>query len=185
MVSGAMEMVLTSEMGNTTVASMKIKGLPPGTLLIESWFTVETIAEQSLQLGRFLPLTPTRYLVDPTGKSLSNIVSHEQLNQLCQPIKRRIAQQILQQARGPVETMLEHSEKMALKALPGVVSQAHNDMKSMLTSELDRLTALQHVNKDIRDEEVAYIKERIHHSEAAIASASLVLQAVRVVIVDN
>ncbi len=185
LVTGAMDMVLSSEFGNTTVATMKIRGLPPGTLLMETWFTLETIVEKRLQLSRFLPITPRRFLVDPKGKNLSAIVGHDQLNSLCEPIKRRIAQAVLQQARSEVDAMLEHAEALAEKQLPELLSSADTLMKQTLGEELSRIRSLKAVNPDVRDSEIEHIEQRIEASSKAINKASLVLQAVRVVVIGG
>ena len=82
MVVDIMEAISSSEIGNASVATISIKGLKPGTLLLESCFTVEKMAPRDLQLHRYLPVQPIRLLFNTEGKDLSKIVSHENLNKM-------------------------------------------------------------------------------------------------------
>ena len=51
-----MDMVLHSQLGNAAVSSIEVKGLPAGTLLLETCFSLSCPAPAQLQLSRYLPL---------------------------------------------------------------------------------------------------------------------------------
>ena len=91
MVSEAMEMVMTTELGNSAIATISLKGIQPGTLLLETFFIAHCVAPKDLQLNRFLPLSPIRLLVDVNGKDLSAILEHNRLNNLCEKLKKTTA----------------------------------------------------------------------------------------------
>ena len=87
MVNESIEMTLNSELGNATLTTISVKSIPPGTLFLESFYTVNCAAPKELQLDRFLPFIPIRVLMDVTGKNLSKILSYTQLNDMCEPVK--------------------------------------------------------------------------------------------------
>ena len=182
MVNETMDMIHTSELGNATLATISIKGLQPGTLLLEAVFAMQGVAAKHLQLERFLPLQPVRFLLDTTGKDLSNVVAHDKLNALCTPIKRHTAQAIVKQIREPVEGMLQRAKTMAEKQLPAIMEQANAQLDQVLGNELSRLKALREVNPAIREEEIQHLQQQIAVCAAYIEKASLELQAIRVVI---
>lgn len=182
MVTEAMDMIISTEQGNAALATMSVKGINPGTLLLEAIFSVQYAAPKSLQLERFLPSKPIRILVDVTGKNLSALLSHEQLNDLCQDIKRRTGQAIVTQVRTEAEKMVLHAQRYASAELPSILKEANRRMEESLNNEVQRLEALQRINPAIRDEEIEYFRTQIRESAAAIARATMQLQALRVVI---
>jgi ATP-dependent helicase HepA len=182
MVSESMEMTLDSEMGNATLATISIKSIKPGTLFLESFYTANCAAPKYLQLDRFLPSTPIRVLMDLSGKNLSKILDYNQLNQLCEPVKRHLSPQIIRQIRADLEVILEHSKTTAEDQLKMLKEHANAEMKKSINHEVSRLEALQKINPSIREEEIAHYQKQVVDSEQFILHAALKLQALRVVI---
>jgi len=182
MVSECMEMILDSELGNATLCTLSIKSIKPGTLFLESFFTVHCAAPKYLQLDCFVPFTPIRVLMDESGKNLTKILNFEQLNQLCEPVKRHLGYPIISQIREDIEKILEQSNAVAQTQMHEVIEQAKVQMRKSMGHELSRLEALQQINASIRDEEIAFFKNQLSDSGQFIDNATLKLQALRVII---
>ena len=182
MIVDSIDMVLSSEMGNASIATLSLRGISPGTLLLESVFSINCVAPRKLQLGRFLPLTPIRLLVDARGKNLGDIVAHERLNELCEKVKKTAAVAIIKRVRGEVEEKMLHAAKLAEEEMAGHLERAEQCMRDQLGDELLRLERLQSVNPNIRSEEVDHLRYLIEESSAHIRHAHLQLQALRLII---
>lgn len=182
MVVETLDMIATTELGNATLGTISVKGVQPGTVLLETVFAIHCPAPRELQLSRFLPLRPVRLLMDAKGRNLSHVMPHDKLNELCQDIKRRTAQAIVPQVRAEVEKMIAAAQHQAREQLPGILEEASEAARSNLGEEISRLRALQEVNPAIRDEEIEFLEQQMRDSVAAIDHASLELQALRVVI---
>lgn len=182
MVQDAMDMILTAEFGNASLATLPTKGLKPGTLLLEGWFTNQCMAPKQLQIDRYLPLEPVRVLVDVSGKNLAHALSHEQLNKLCQPVKKKMAPQVLKQVADDVAKLVKHSEKHAQQGFDEKVHQARQRMQAQLGGELHRLKALQAVNPSIREEELNFFIERMDEVDTLLDTASVCTQALRLIV---
>lgn len=182
MVSESMEMILDSELGNATIATLSIKSIPPGTVFLESFYTINCAAPKHLQLDRFLPCTPIRLFMDATGKNLTKILDYNQLNQMCDTVKRHLGYPIIQQIQHDLEWIMEQSKKIAEKELQNTVQHARCIMKKNLDQEITRLEELQKINPSIRDEEIAFYQKQRNDSEQLMQSATLKLQALRVVV---
>jgi ATP-dependent helicase HepA len=182
MVRDCMELILDSELGNTTLATLSIKSIKPGTLFLESFFTINCAAPKSLQLDRFVPLTPIRILMDASGKNLSKVLSYTQLNQLCSPVKPHLGYPIIQQIHDDLDYILKQSNILAEGQLKEFSAQALAEMQKSTGYELQRLEALKKINPSIRDEEIDYYKNQLRDMEQFIGNATLKLQALRVVI---
>lgn len=182
MVWESMGMILDTEIGNATLATITVKGLVPGTLLLETFHTVNCAAPKQLQLDRFLPFKPLRVLMDISGKNLSKVLDYSQLNTLCEQLKRHTGQAIIKRVRDDIEKMLEHCNKIAEEQMHTIIEDAKALMRKSLSYEVNRLEALQKTNPSIRDEEIAFFKKQMIDSENYINHAALKLQAIRVVI---
>ena len=181
-VSEGMDMVLTSDLGNTSVALLKNKALKPGTMLLEAIYVVETSADRTLQLDRYLPATPIRCLIDPGMNDLSEKVAFDKLNAQLQPLKRGVAKKLVKAQRAPFLSMLEKAENCAKDRVLPVVNEACQTLLSDVTEEIKRLAALKAVNPNVRDEEIEYLKNRAGQGYQSLQKAVLRLDALRIMI---
>jgi ATP-dependent helicase HepA len=182
LVSGIMESVTSSGLGKAALATMSVKALPPGTLLLEALYTVHCPAPEALQLSRFLPVSPVRLLVDVKGKDLSATLPHDRLNDMCSNIRRRTAQSIVPQVRPQVETMVDHVERLSAPHLEPIKKSALEGLRGFLEPEIRRLESMKKVNPAIREEEIAFLREQLAAAETAIGQASLSLEGIRVIV---
>ncbi len=182
MVNESMEMILGSTIGSATLTTISVKSITPGTIFLESFYTVNCSSPKELQLDLFLPLKPIRILMDIQGKNLSSVLDYDQLNGMCAPVKRQLGLAITKQIRNDLETILEQSNKVAAETIREIVEHGKSEMKIKISQEIDRLEALQKINPSVRTDEILFLKQQIIDSESFINTSKLKLQAVRVVI---
>jgi len=182
MILEAMDMVHSTELGNATIGTIKLKGVAPGTMLLEALYTINCVAPRALQVERFLPLSPIRLLVDARGKDLAALVPHTRLNDLVQSVKKPTALAIIKQVHTEVESKMSLAKNQAEQKLHEILAGAESAMREDLGAELSRLEALRLVNPSIRQEELDHLRHRIDECAIHIAHANLQLQALRLVI---
>ncbi|MEH6590912.1 MAG: RNA polymerase-associated protein RapA [Halioglobus sp.] len=182
MIVEAMEMVHSTELGNAALGTIKLKGIPAATMLLECLFTVNCVAPKSLQVERFLPLSPMRLLVDAQGKDLAAVLPHDRLNTMVERVKKPTALAIIKQVRKEVEDKMTMATALAEKSLQKILTSAEQTMREDLGAELSRLQALRDVNPSIRQEELDHLAFRIEECAIHITHANLQLQALRLVI---
>ena len=182
MINETMELILDTELGNASIATISIKSIAPGTVFLESFYTINCAAPQYLQLDRFVPCTPIRIFMDVSGKNLAKILDYNQLNTMCQPVKQHLAYPIIKEIRQSIETILEQSNRLAEQQMASTIQSAAEEMSSSMNYELQRLQALQKINPMIRDEEVLFLQKQISENEHYMSHATLKLQSLRVVV---
>ena len=182
MIQEAMDMVHSTELGNAAIGTLKLKGVPPGTMLLEALYTVNCVAPRALQVERFLPLSPIRLLVDARGKQLAELVPHERLNSLVERVKKPTALAIIKQVHTEVDAKMALANQQAEARLQEILAAAEQHMRDDLGAELGRLEALRVVNPAIREEELEHLRYRIEECAIHIQHASLQLQALRLII---
>jgi ATP-dependent helicase HepA len=182
MLQEAMDMVHSTELGNAAIGTIKLKGVAPGTMLLEALYTASCVAPRALQVERFLPLSPMRLLVDARGKDLAALVPHERLNSLIEKVKKPTALAIIKQVHAEVEAKMTLASTQAEKNLQVILTEAEQAMRADLGAELSRLEALREVNPSIREEELEHLRFRIEECAIHIQHANPQLQALRLVI---
>ncbi|WP_101759983.1 RNA polymerase-associated protein RapA [Oceanicoccus sp. KOV_DT_Chl] len=183
MVTGAMDMVLSGDFGNTAFCTLKLPPLKAGTVILEAIFIVQCTAPGELQLQRHLPLTPVRIVVDSNNSNLSNVLTTAHLEKLGQKVAKRSAQDLVRHARPQISTMVNTAEQLAEQQKDNILTSAAEAMQSEQTAELQRLTALAKVNPNIRQQELDYLKAVNVKAQRYLQGAQLKLDAVRIALV--
>ncbi len=185
MVTGAMDLVLSDEIGNSSIGLLKNPALPAGTFFLECIFTIEAIAPSQLQLNRYLPITPIRILVDKNGNDLADKVSEAILDQQLSPVKKQIALQLVKALRDQVTPLVSKAEQHAQQQVASIQAKALTNMQAKLEQEFKRLTALKAINPSVRQDELDFIKLQQQELANYIDKAQLKFEAVRLVVVSN
>ena len=185
MVTGAMDMVMSGELGNTAFCALKLPLLKPGTILLEAMFTSSSPAPHGLQLHRYLPLTTIRVVVDSKQNDLSAILTEKHFSKLGQKVRRHQAQEFIRHARRQINPMIETAEQLAADQEKALVEAAQTKMEEMQRSELQRLQALAKVNPNIRQEEISYLTEETNQLAHFLEHTYIKLEALRVAVVSQ
>ncbi|MFT5032625.1 MAG: ATP-dependent helicase HepA [Bermanella sp.] len=184
LVRDAMDMIVTGDLGSACVCTLPVKGLPAGSLLLESFLNPVIHAPAALQLDRYLPAFSERLLIDNQGRKLHSKVAHKQLNELCQTIKRKLIPVLLREVREPLAQLLNVTEKDA-KALEQQWQEAAlKSHQSARRSERERLLSLAERNPDINSDTLATFDRVSTQGKDALKKLQLNVGALRLAIVS-
>lgn len=184
MVQGSIDMVLTDTTGNNAVSILKSKALPAGTMLLELIFVVDTSAPKKYHIGRFLPPTPMRLLMDKQGNELNKNISYEKLSEQLSPIGRHIASKLVSASQAFIHQQVQEGTVKAQNSLETIKASALATMSKELDTELERLIDLQAVNPNIRDEEIAHLQTEKSQLAKYIDNAQVQLDCLRFIVVS-
>jgi len=182
LIRGSMELVTDMELGNSCMVAIKLPSLKRGALLMELLFHLECAAPKQLQAGRFLPVTNIRILLDQELKPRHEEIGHQTLNAAVQPLKKGTARQIIGALKRHISAMTERAECLAEEQGAALIQSATNAMTEYYASESERLSALQKVNPNIRDDEIAFLRQQASLLEHHLGSARVRLDAIRLMV---
>lgn len=182
MIRNGIDLVTSGDIGKAAVSLLMNNNLPAGTLLLELVYIVEAQAPKGLQLTRFLPPTPVRLLLDPNGHEISKQVSFPALQKKMRPMKKAMATKVVKMLRPQIEQLIALSEQKIVEPANQLIEQATKLADSTLTDELNRLQALQAVNKNIRTTEIESIETQLEQCRAALKLANWRLDSLRVIV---
>jgi ATP-dependent helicase HepA len=185
MVQGTLDILTNEQMGNSSVALLPNKALPAGTYFVEFVFIVEASAPKELQLGRYLPVTPVRLLLEKNGKNLAANVGFEQFNKQLKPVGRQPAAKMVKALQSFIHPLIGKAQELATARLVEVQQQAQELMQQKLNAQIERLQALQKLNPSVRPEEIAYLQQQQQELTDYISKARLKFDALRVVVVSH
>ena len=180
--TGALEMLLNNEQGNTAIAAIKHPAVKAGTLLLECLFILESSGNSALQSNRYLPPTLIRVMIDPQGRDYSNELSSAELEAIRAKVDRETTRKIIRAFGKKLREMVPLAEQQAEKLAPAFLEEAQARSQEMLSREINRLKALQKVNPNVRNDEVQFFENQLSALTQALKNAHLRLDAVRVII---
>jgi ATP-dependent helicase HepA len=184
MVQGAIDMILSDNTGNNAVSVLKSKALPAGTMLLELIFVADTSAPKTYHIGRFLPATPLRMLMDKKGTNLGSNISFDNLNGQLSPIGRHIAAKLVGASQAFIHQQIQHGNVLATTELEQIKAQALDKMNEQLDSELERLSDLKLINPNIREEELDHLRTQQAQLAKFIGNAQIQLDSLRFIVVS-
>jgi ATP-dependent helicase HepA len=182
LITGATDLVLSSETGNCAMSTIKHKAARPGTLLLECLYTLDTVSSDVLQTRRYLPPGTIRIVTDQRGTDHSESLTHALINSIREPIRADTAIRIIRGYTGLLRDMLDASEALAGSQTPALLATAHEQSRQLLGNEIHRLEVLSRVNPNVRKEETEFLELQQEAVAAALDSATLRLDALRVLV---
>jgi len=182
MVTGALDLLLESERGNTALSLCRLPGLAAGSLLLEGLYRVECLAPPALQVFRFLPPQLIPVLLDAEGRDRRGQWTEAQLRGLPARLGRETVQQIIAGYQERLRDLFEQAERLAAEHLPASVDTARRNMEQELGEEIDRLQQLEKINPNVRDEEIRELIRRRDALRETLARAHVRLDAVRIIL---
>ena len=185
MIQGGIDLVLTEGVGATAVSLLKNKALPAGTLLLELIYVVDAQAPKKSGIGRFLPKTPIRLMMDSKGNDLSAQVEFESFNRQLSPVNRHMASKLVNSVQKEIHALIDTAEVSIEDRIEAVRVDANTEMKTALNAELERLQALKAVNPNIRDEELTQIETQMSELSGYIGKAQVQLDSLRLIVVSH
>ncbi|MBJ3813476.1 RNA polymerase-associated protein RapA [Shimwellia pseudoproteus] len=184
-IRNGLDLILSGDTGTSAISLLKNKALPVGTLLVEMMYVVEAKAPKQLQLGRFLPATPIRMLLDKNGTNLATQVEFESFNRQLSAVNRHTGSKLVNAVQQEVHAILQLAETQVVKEARAIIDAARSEADDKLTAELARLEALKAVNPNIRDDELDAIESNRQHVMEALDQASWRLDALRLIVVTH
>jgi len=182
LITGATDMVLSNETGNCAMSTIKHKAASPGTLLLECLYSLDTVSSDVLQTRRYLPPVTIRIVTDQQGNDHSQSLTHALINSIREPIKAETAIRIIRGYTELLRAMLDTSETLANRQTPALLATAHALSQQLLGKEIQRLNVLARVNPNVRKEETEFLELQQQAVTAALDSATLRLDAMRVLV---
>ncbi|MGZ8946659.1 MAG: RNA polymerase-associated protein RapA, partial [Methylococcaceae bacterium] len=182
LVTAAIDLVLSSETGNASVSVIRHNDLKAGQFLLECLFIVECSAPAELQIGRFLPPTPIRVLINQQQQDLTENIEHRSLLETGKKFDKQQIIAFLNNQRLPITKLLAAAELKAKADMQQLIDDATNTMLDSLSAEIKRLVRLKKVNPTIKTEEIEQLKDMTMLAHENIQAAHLRLDAVRFII---
>lgn len=179
----SLDMVLQDDNGKAAVATLRDKRLPAGTLVLESLFRVTVSGPARLQVKRWFPTSTLRAVVDTQKRSIGKALTAESLDKQAESLSKGQLRLLLQDNRQVIEMLARLCKKVAEKQIPDLVAERTTAMQQALDGEIARLRALQAVNPQVQDSEVAYLEQQRAELTRCFADAQLHTEALRLFVV--
>ncbi len=175
---GGMHLVLEGDIGRATV--VRWRGAPfEGPALTEWLFVLQATAPIALELERDLPLKPVRVFLTLDGQRIETPKGLETVEFIPAPAK-------MADSFGPLRDrfhgLYEKASQYLMRETAPLLEEARGSCERRFKREIDRLNALSEVNQLISPQEIEKLEKKLSDSRAALAAATLRLDAIRVIV---
>ncbi|MEZ4826045.1 MAG: SNF2-related protein [Bacteroidia bacterium] len=179
MVTGVIDMILSSGTGNAAYGILRTKGAPG--ILLEALFVLETRGGHNLHVDRFLPGKPLRVVVDHTGREVTELYPAETFDQQVIPgnmdelLDNESFMEIL------LPNMITSATEIAETLAETEIARGLERMNTTLSREISRLHSLQKKNKSIRPEEIQMATQEQQTLNSLIRDAKIRPEALQII----
>lgn len=180
MVTGAMELLLGTEQGNSALALWKNSSTRG--LLLEAFFVPECVAPAHLQIDRFLPEAPIRIVVDHSGQNVTDQHPFEQFENCLENLPGSWLSENPIIAGELLPGLIEDNSDKAENQLQKIIESGVSQMESTMEPEIRRVKELRKVNPEIRKEEIELMEWEREALRKHLLETRLRLDAVRFVL---
>ena len=181
-VRNAMDMILSSEFGNTALIAAECQGVAAGLLLAECHFLMDFSDDYRSHNERYFPNAGVAVLIDEQGRDHSARIDSIAPPEKIRRVDHDTAIKIVKARQTELAQMMESAELIADTQVPELIESARRNGRTVLGGEIDRLLALRQVNPGVRDAEIEFFRHRLEQFERALGHARLRLDAVRVIV---
>lgn len=181
----AMDSIVSSEIGNTTMVTIKHPALKPGTLLLECVYNLASASSKRLDSARYLPASTIRIVCDQKGRQLQAHLSEAFIEQVQERVHHEVANKVVKAHTATLKDILNLSEAHARQAVPALLTEAKNTALQTYRQEIDRLQALKTVNPNIRQDELDHFIKEAELIQQQLSATVAQLDAIRVMIVTE
>ena len=177
MVTGAIDMIVGSGFGTSSVGQMTDSGNRP--MVLDVTYMLESVAASYLNLDKYLPPKPINIQVDHGGR---NLTGSTQAKRLLWGIRGGNADSLLENeviTGTIIPRMIEAAQKVAEEQANTEKTRALTAMKKQTDDEIQRLEDLSKKNPDIRADEIQLARDHQEELADAIASSRIRMDSIR------
>lgn len=182
MVRGAVDLMLSSEQGNSSMVIWTDPQVDAPPILIEAIYVLESVAPSRLHVDRFLPPTPLRVLVDMAGTDCSEQFDQKLIQAKTADEEAFRLKQNPEVLQALVPEMLRAAKDFARERKSILLETAIKEAHASLDGEASRLRELSKVNANVSAEEIRIAEQVVSDVTRHIAKAHLRLDAVRLIL---
>ena len=181
-VNDAIDLLLASENGNTSVVALKTRKLSPGSLIIETIFVPEIIFPEANDAGISVDQQHMHLIFNAQAKQLGketlSVIKSGDTTQ----VDEETAATIIKSQQHIIKPALTRAGQIADEKLPIVISNNQNRLAQQIKEEVERLNSLKQINPNIRDEEIDHYKSLLSISNDRLAASKIRLDAIRIIV---
>lgn len=181
MVLNGIDMLLSHEMGNTSVCSIKSDDYQPGQLLIQTVhiLNIEIPAEHQLDItSDQLQALPILSTLTETGEDISLQFKTYKFKS----VAKNIAKQIVHLKEDVIKDSLSIIANDISEHATEYLKSHYSTNILILENEIDRLIALKSVNPQVRDEEIVFFESQLKAFKIAMQNPLSNLDSIRLII---
>ena len=182
MVLNLIDLFVSHEHGNTALSIAKLPKVKPGSVLLECIFVIECTAPKNLQINRHLPPALIRVVMDANCSDITAQFDFDALQGTAIQLNKKIITQLVHNHQERLKHMFAQAEIIATDDCRQQSQVKITEMTTEFDHEIQRLTALQKDNPNIRLDEISSLEAQKNNLDTYMHKAYARLDSSRLVV---
>jgi ATP-dependent helicase HepA len=180
LVVGAVDLILSNSLGNTSVM-MRKKQVPGAKTFLECFYTAQLVAPKEFSPERFFPLATIRLLIDTSCEDFSEKWSYDDISERITNATPEVLHKAKSVPKPALQKILLKGHEMAKLRAESVIRTAQNEMEKFLLDEKHRLAELMKVNPSVRKEEIESYEIQMKTLDECFQKIDVTLDSIRLI----
>jgi ATP-dependent helicase HepA len=180
LVTGAVDLILSNSIGNTSVM-MRRKTAAPVKTFLECFYTAQLIAPKEFSPERFFPLASIRILVDSSCEDFTAKWGHEEINEKITLASPEIIHKAKTIPKVALQKILLRTHELAKEKSSTLIQQSKIEMQNFLGDEKVRLIELMKINPSVRQVEIDSFDLQINTLNECFQKIDVTLDSIRLI----
>ncbi len=182
LVRSCIDMLVTTELGNSSLAWIVNPALPAGTILLEMLFLPDIQLPASLKALMDNSAGFIRILLDGDGRTLSDRVNHATLRRQLRGMERSKARQLIHQNHLRIQERVAQASQLAARKWQEQRASMLASLENHCAFEKNRLRSLQMINPSVREDEITHFDTSLEQARYALQHVEPSLHAIRMMV---
>ena len=178
MVTGAIDLLISEQIGNTTVVRWLAD---TNELVLECIFLMTPVAPKEYELDRYLPPTLIRIAINAQGENVTKKYNYQAINEKTRELEGNEKETVSTLPKDAVKRLIKKAQIMASQKATLSKEKAMKEMKLHFLEEQQRLDSLKKAGAIISEDDFEYLQLKRAGSENYIKEAPIALDAIRLI----
>jgi ATP-dependent helicase HepA len=180
LVVGAIDLILSNSLGNTSV-TMRRKVAPGAKTFLECFYTLQLVAPKEFSPERFFPLETIRVLIDSSCEDFSAKWSHSDISEKIVQASPEFTTKARNIPKLALQKILFKAHELAKDKSQKIIEDSKIEMHKFLTEEKHRLTELMKINPSVRIEEINSFDLQLKTLDECFHKIDVTLDSIRII----
>ncbi|MFT6067715.1 MAG: ATP-dependent helicase HepA [Bacteriovoracaceae bacterium] len=182
MVRGIMDLILSEDFGNVSLAVRESSNSKNSKTFLECFYTIDFSGPREYEIGRYFPIQSIRVLIDREDTDFTEKWDKQTIDSKITEANKELWQGISKIPRKFIKERIRTAKKIAEARAQGLYITLKEKMEKELDSEIQRMNDLIEKNPQIGNTELRFLENKKRELTSILLNANINLDSFRLIL---